>query len=387
MLQGKYTVNFHVFSITLISHSYSVETQLQGTKGNFSALAFEVIPSQDVISRPIILASFEVTILTLTGKAISVYVTCETFVWELKNMIEDHEGIPPDQQRLISGVGRAYQMEDKGEHLLHSRFFVQLNQISARLIRYGIEAKCKVHLVLRLRGGGYSTPWKKNRYILPNYEMSLGAGGRIRQRVADILTDPYDPDIWDIDRIAFFNVNILDSKDFRRITDHAAPVSPIDAAAKLPVNAADYAKLNLPYFNEAEEVLEGVLPTEEAEQASEDSTIKKKEQDTGKEKSLKSLCEMGVLSEPSQNSTSVLVTGLRQFEPAVLMLARAQAMKLRSDEDAKRPDSDFEGMEASEREKYNSKFGLTLDEAGTKPARNRSILSRFKHWLSRTFTK
>lgn len=252
---------------------------MQGTKGNFSALAFEVIPSQDVISRPIVIASFEVTIVTILGKAIPIYVTCETFVWELKNMIEDQEGIPPDQQRLIVpmvGLGRSYQMEDKGEHLLHSRYFVKLNQISARLVRYGIEAKCKVHLVLRLRGGGYSTPRKRARYILPKYEMSLGAGGRIRQRVVDILTDPYNPDIWDIDRIAFFNVNILDSKDFRRITNHAAPVSPIDAAAKFPVNAADYAKLNLPYFKETEEVLEGVVPTEESEQASEDNTIKKK---------------------------------------------------------------------------------------------------------------
>lgn len=304
-------------------------------------------------------------------------------------MIEDQEGIPPDQQRLLVpmvGLGRAYQMEDKGEHLLHSRYFVQLNQISARLVRYGIEAKCKVNLVLRLRGGG-STPRKRARCILPKYEMSLGAGGRIRQRVADILTDPYDPDIWDIDRIAFFNVNILDSKDFRRITNHAAPVSPIDAAAKLPVNAADYAKLNLPYFKETEEVLEGVVPTEEAERASEDNTIKKNEQDTGKWESLKSLCEMGVLSEPSQNSTSVLVTGFRQFEPAVLMLARARSMKLLSDEDAKRPDSDFEEMELSEREKYIRTSRLPLDEDGTKPKRNPPILSRFKHWLYRTFAK
>lgn len=361
---------------------------MQGTKGNFSALAFEVIPSQDVISRPIVIASFEVTIVTILGKAIPIYVTCETFVWELKNMIEDQEGIPPDEQRLIVpmvGLGRYYQMEDKGEHLLHSRYFVKLNQISARLVRYGIEAKCQVHLVLRLRGGGYSTPQKRARYILPKYEMSLGAGGRIRQRVVDILTDPYNPDIWDIDRIAFFNVNILDSKGFRRITNHAAPVSPIDAAAKFPVNAADYAKLNLPYFKETEEVLEGVVPSEESEQASGGGAMGKNEQDTGKGESLKSLCEMGVLSEPSQNSTSVLVNGFRQFEPAVLMLARARAMKLLSDEDAKRPDSDFEGMEPSEREKYNRTSGPTLDDAGTKPKRNRPITSRFKHWLSRTF--
>lgn len=96
---------------------------------------------------------------------------------------------------------------------------------------------------------------------------------------------------------------------------------------------------------------------------------------------------MGVLSEPSQNSTSVLVTGFRQFEPAVLMLARARAMKLLSDEDAKRPDSEFEGMEPSEREKYNRTSGLTLDEAGKKPKRNRPIPSRFKNWLSRTFSE
>lgn len=225
--------------------------------------------------------------------------------------------------------------------------------------------------------------------------MGLGAGGRIRQRVADILTDPYDPDIWDIDRVAFFNVNILDSKDFRRITNHAAPVSPINAAAKLPVNAADYAKLNLPYFTEAEGVLDGEIPTEEeAQQASEDSTIKNHEHDTEKWKSLKTLCEMGVLSEPSQNSsTSVLLNGYRQFEPAVIMLARARAMKSLADEDAKRPDSDFEGLEKSEREKYNNQMDDSmLNEAGTRPppepeGGERPTLSRFKRWLSRTFAK
>lgn len=365
---------------------------MQGTKGSFSPLIFEVIPSQDVISRPIITALFEVTIVTLTRTEIPIYVTCETFVLELKNMIEDQEGIPPNQQRLIIpmvGLGKAYQMEDTGEHLLYSRYFVRLNQVSARLVRYGIKANCKVHLVLRLRGGGYSTPRKRARYILPKYELSLGAGGRIRQRVADILVDPYHPDIWDIDRIAFFNVNILDSKDFRRITNHAAPVSPIDAAAKLPVNAADYAKLNLPYFKEAKEILEDVVPIGEAEQAIKDSTIKKIEQDTGKWKSLKSLCEIGVLSEPSQNNTSILLNGFRQFEPAVVMLARARAMKTLSDEDAKRPDSDFEGMEESEREKYNnSMFQSTLNEAGTRPPEGKQpMLSRFEHWLSRTFAK
>lgn len=221
--------------------------------------------------------------------------------------------------------------------------------------------------------------------------MGLGAGGRIRQRVSDIFLDPYNPDIWDIDRIAFFNVNILDSKDFRRITNHVAPVSPISAAAKSPVNAADYAKLGLDYFTEAKEVVEGEIQTEEeAQQASEDSTTRNHGQDAEKWKSLKSLCEMGVLSEPSLNSsTSVLVNGFRQFEPAVLVLARARAMRSLSDENAKRPDSVFEGMKESEREKSNNQIlESTLNNTDPMPppepeGKRRAILSRFKSWLSR----
>lgn len=98
---------------------------MQGSKGNFSALAFEVVPSKDIISRPISLAPFEVTIVSVTRKTeIPISVTCETFVSELKNMIHHQEGIPPELQRLIVVLGQPCQMEDKGENLLHSRYFV-----------------------------------------------------------------------------------------------------------------------------------------------------------------------------------------------------------------------------------------------------------------------
>jgi large subunit ribosomal protein L40e len=47
------------------------------------------------------LALFSVSVLTLTGNKIQFMVTEETGVSELKTMIQDKQGIPPEQQRLI----------------------------------------------------------------------------------------------------------------------------------------------------------------------------------------------------------------------------------------------------------------------------------------------
>jgi ubiquitin len=76
---------------------------------------------------------FEIFVKTLTGKTITLDVAASNTIDELKQKIHDREGIPPDQQRLISGGA----VLENGKTLVH----------------YGILMKATIHLVLRLRGG------------------------------------------------------------------------------------------------------------------------------------------------------------------------------------------------------------------------------------------
>ena len=80
--------------------------------------------------------SFLIYIKTLTGKTITLKEVspCST-IRNLKEMIQDKEGIPPDQQRLIFA---GEQLED-----------------DLTTVQYNIGEKAVVHCVLRLRGGMY----------------------------------------------------------------------------------------------------------------------------------------------------------------------------------------------------------------------------------------
>jgi len=109
----------------------NVSNKLSVISFDFYLMSYFFVQSSSTMLR----STYQIFIKTITGKTLTFELEPDMTIEEVKDWIENYEGIPTDQQRLIyAGI----QLED-----------------GRTLSDYKVQNESTVHLVLRLRGGMY----------------------------------------------------------------------------------------------------------------------------------------------------------------------------------------------------------------------------------------